>query len=77
MPVHIIECESPRMYTLVQVGNGIELEAVGLQFEPYLVAQCDLRFFPNSRGNKAAENLNLHPHLPLVPRPMHPKPLQE
>ena len=40
---------------LVQVGNGIELEAVGLQFKPYL--WCDLGFFPNSRGNKAAANL--------------------
>ena len=25
---------------LVQVGNGIELEAVGLQFEPYLWLPC-------------------------------------
>ena len=25
---------------LVQVGNGIELEAVGLQFEPYLWRPC-------------------------------------
>ena len=25
---------------LVQVGNGIELEAVGLQFEPYLWHPC-------------------------------------
>ena len=26
--------------TLVQVGNGIELEAVGFQFEPYLWRLC-------------------------------------
>ena len=25
---------------LVQVGNGIELEAVGFQFEPYLWLPC-------------------------------------
>ena len=25
---------------LVQVGNGIELEAIGLQFEPYLWRPC-------------------------------------
>ena len=48
----------------IQVGNGIELEAVGLKFEPYrwaavapLWCDRDLGFFPNSSGNKAAENL--------------------
>ena len=25
---------------LVQVGNGIELEVIGLQFEPYLWHSC-------------------------------------
>ena len=39
---------------LVQVGNGIDLEAVGLQFEPYL--WYDLGFIPNSRGKKSAAN---------------------
>ena len=39
---------------LVQVGNGIDLEAVGLQFAPYL--WCDLGFIPNSRGKKSAAN---------------------
>ena len=46
---------------LVQVGNGTELEAVGLQFElrtlPVAPLWCDLGFVPNSRGNKAAANL--------------------
>ena len=44
---------------LVQVGNGIDLEAISLKFEPCWVASlwCDLGFFPNSRGNKAAANL--------------------
>ena len=36
---------------LVQVGNGIELEA------PVAPLWCDLGFVPNSRGNKAAANL--------------------
>ena len=40
---------------LVQVCNGIELEAVGFRFEPY--RWCDLGFVPNSRGNKAAANI--------------------
>ena len=47
--------------SLVQVGNGRELEAVGLQFEPYQWAVaplwCDLGFIPNSRGNKACQTL--------------------
>ena len=34
-------------------GNDIELEAVG----DALKLWCDLGFFPNSRGNKAAANL--------------------
>ena len=46
---------------LVQVGNGIELEAVGLQTSvptlPVAPLWCDLGFFPTSRGNKAAANL--------------------
>ena len=44
---------------LVQVGNGIELEAVGFQFEPYRWRPCGVTwdFVPNSRGNKAAANL--------------------
>ena len=44
---------------LVQVGNGIELEAVGLQVRTLPVAPlwCDLGFVSNSRGNKAAANL--------------------
>ena len=50
-----LTCISLVQGCLVQVGNGIELEAVGLQFKPYL--WCDLGFFPNSRGNKAAANL--------------------
>ena len=29
-------------YCLVQVGNGIELEAVGLLFEPYLWRPCSV-----------------------------------
>ena len=31
---------SGNAYKLVQVGNGIELEAVGLQFEPYRWRPC-------------------------------------
>ena len=44
---------------LVQVGNGIELQAVGFQFEPYRWRPCGVTwdFVPNSRGNKAAANL--------------------
>ena len=44
---------------LVQVGNGIELEAVGLLFEPYPGCGslwCDLGFFlkrKNKSGNKS------------------------
>ena len=47
-----------------QAGNGIlvvELEAFGLQpvrTLPVAPFWCDLGFFPNSRGNKAAENLH-------------------
>ena len=32
--------ESKVQGSLVQVGNGIELEAVGLQFEPYQWRPC-------------------------------------
>ena len=56
----------------IQVGNGIELEAVGLKFEPYrwaavapLWCDRDLGFFPNSSGNKAAENSDQHNLAPL------------
>ena len=44
---------------LVQVGNGIELEAVGFQVRTLPVAPlwCDLGFVPNSRGIEAAANL--------------------
>ena len=44
---------------LVQVGNGIELQAVGFQFEPYWWRPCGVTwdFVPHSRGNKAAANL--------------------
>ena len=47
---------------LFQVGNGIDLEAVGFQFEPYRWRPCGVTWdssttVPNSRGNKAAANL--------------------
>ena len=44
---------------LVQVGEGIELDTVGRQFEPYRWRPCGVTWdsFPNSRGNKAAANL--------------------
>ena len=45
---------------LVQVGNGIELEAVGLQFEPYRWRPCGVTLDSSrTRGNKAAANLRL------------------
>ena len=50
------------MGCLVQVGNGIELEAVGFQFEPYWWLPCGVTWDSsqvlNSRGNKAAANLS-------------------
>ena len=46
---------------LVQVGNGIELEAVGLQFEPYRWRPCGVTWDSSSRGNKAAANLRPPP----------------
>ena len=52
----------PFMGCLVQVGNGIELEAVGFQFEPYWWLPCGVTWDSsqvlNSRGNKAAANLS-------------------
>ena len=56
------------MGCVVQVGNGIELKAVGLQVAPLW---CDLGFVPNSRGNKAVANLRpMQPYLsdPIPPR---------
>ena len=47
---------------LVQVGNGIELDTVGSQFEPYRWRPWGVTCgtsVPNSRGNKAAANLSL------------------
>ena len=52
---------------LVQVGNGIELQAVGFQFESYRWRPCGVTwdFVPHSRGNKAAANLRPKAELDL------------
>ena len=46
-------------WCLVQVGNGIELDTVGRQFESYRWRPCGVTV-PNSRGNTAAANLRLY-----------------
>ena len=52
------------MGCLVQVGNGIEPDTVGRQFEPYRWRPCGVTWilwilFPNSRGNKAGRGAAL------------------
>ena len=51
-------------YQFIQVGNGIELDTVGRQFETYRWRPCGVTWIPgtlfsNSSGNKAAANLSL------------------
>ena len=51
-------------WDVLQVGNNIlELDTVGRQFEPYQwLVVWPGKLFPNSSGNKAAENLCLWAH---------------
>ena len=52
---------------LVQVGNCIELDTVGRQFEPYLWHRPET-LFPNGGGNKAAANICLESIVEAVDR---------